>query len=116
METALWAIGIMVVVSLLSAVATFFLKLASKDVSLNLKKLIKNWKLFLGVVFYGIGTLLALVAFRGGELSVLYPFVALQYIWANILSKKYLDEKISVIKWLGIVLIFIGVSLIGTGA
>lgn len=116
MGTALWAIGVMVVVSVLSAVATFFLKLASKDVSLRIKNLIKNWKLLFGISFYGISVLVALAAYRNGELSVLYPFVALQYVWTNILSKKYLDEKIGGVKWLGIVLIFVGVSLIGAGA
>ena len=116
MDTAIWAIGLMIVVSVFSAVATFFLKLAAPAMSFNLRKLVKNWKLISGLVLYGVGTLLALVAYKGGDLSVLYPFVALQYVWANILSKRFLDEKITFLKWGGIVLIFVGVSLIGAGA
>ena len=116
MATALWAIGLIICTSFFSASGTFFIKLASPEMTLNMKKLIRNWKLLLGLFLYGISTLLALAAFRGGELSVLYPFIALQYVWTNILSKKYLAEKINGLKWLGIVLIFIGVSLIGLGA
>jgi uncharacterized membrane protein len=51
-------------------------------------------------------------AVKHGELSVLYPFVATSYIWANLLAMKYLDEKMNKLKWLGIVFIIIGVGLI----
>jgi drug/metabolite transporter (DMT)-like permease len=116
MATPPWAIGVFIIVSVLSAIATFLLKLAAPRVELNIKKILKNWRLILGVFIYGIGTILALFALRAGELSVLYPFVALQYVWANILSKKYLGEKMSALKWAGIVLIFLGVTFIGIGA
>jgi drug/metabolite transporter (DMT)-like permease len=116
MATPIWAIGVFVIVSMVSAVATFLLKIAAPKISRSVKKLFKNWQLLLGVALYGIATIVSLIALRAGELSVLYPFVALQYVWTNILSKKYLNEPMNLLKWGGIVLIFIGVSLIGVGA
>ena len=116
MGTPIWAIGIFIVVSMVSAVATFLLKLAAPKISRSVKKLFRNWQLLLGVALYGFATILSLVALRAGELSVLYPFVALQYVWTNILSKRYLGEPMSALKWGGIVLIFAGVSLISAGA
>jgi uncharacterized membrane protein len=115
MGTPFFAIVMMVVTSVFSALATFFIKMSSSSVSLNLKKLFKNWKFFVGLFFYGISTLLGLFAFKLGELSVLYPFVALQYVWTNFLSMRFLDEDITALKWIGVILIVLGVTLIGLG-
>ena len=35
---------------------------------------------------------------KGGDLSILYPFVALTYIWVSLLSVKFLGEKMNLIK------------------
>ena len=75
-----------------------------------------NYHLFGGVGLYAIGTILFIPALKGGELSVLYPFVALNYIWVSLLSVKFLGEKMNRFKWLGIALIIIGVSFIGLGS
>ncbi|MBN1544110.1 EamA family transporter [Candidatus Woesearchaeota archaeon] len=116
METPIWAIALFIIVSVISAFATFFVKLGAPKVTRKIRKLVRNWQFFLGIFIYGIATILSLFALKAGELSVLYPFVALQYVWANMLSKKYLGEKITALKWAGIALIFAGVSLIGVGA
>lgn len=116
MATHWWAIGIMIISSFFSSSGTFCIKLAAPKMAFSVRKLIKNNLLILGLFLYGFSTIFSLIAFRGGELSVLYPFIALQYVWANILSRKYLDEHIGLMKWVGIALIFVGVSLIGMGA
>ncbi|MBW2971884.1 EamA family transporter [Candidatus Woesearchaeota archaeon] len=116
METPIWTIALFIVVSVMSAFATFFVKLGAPKITRNIKKLVRNWQFFFGIFLYGLCTLLSLAALKYGQLSVLYPFVALQYVWANILSRKYLEEKITWLKWAGIAMIFLGVSLIGMGA
>lgn len=116
MATPTWTIAVFIVVSVFSAFATFFLKLAAPTMSLSVRKLIRNWRLIIGLFLYGIATLISLVALKFGELSVLYPFVALQYVWVNFLSKKYLGEELTLLKWAGVVLIFLGVTLVGLGA
>ena len=116
METAIGAMGLMVCGSFFAAGGTFFLKLAAPNMCFSLRKLVGNIRLISGLFFYSISVILALIAFRYGELSVLYPFMALQYVWTNVLSRKYLKEKIGFRKWAGIALIFIGVGLVGIGA
>jgi drug/metabolite transporter (DMT)-like permease len=114
--TPIWAICTMIITSAISAFATFNLKIAASQISRSIKQTLKTKRLWVGVIFYGIGTLGSLFAIKAGELSVLYPFVALQYVWAVILSRRYLGEKIKALKWAGIAMIFIGVTMIGLGA
>lgn len=82
------------------------------------------WKLFeakglvfliLGFVLYGIGAIAMVIAFRGGELSVLYPIMCVGYIIALINGKVFLGEIVSATQVLGIILIIIGVIYMGLG-
>ena len=116
MTTQLWAIGLVITATLIGAFGPILLKTASTKKLSKISSLIKNYHLFGGVALYAIGTLLFIPALKGGDLSVLYPFVALAYIWVSLLSVKFLGEKMNKLKWLGIALIIIGVSFIGFGS
>jgi uncharacterized membrane protein len=116
METQLWAIGLVLVACIVGAFGPIFLKKASGKISLKLKSIIYNKYLIIGIIFYGLSTILFIPALKGGELSVLYPFVATVYIWVSLLSVKMLNEKMNKFKWLGILLIIIGVIFIGIGS
>jgi len=112
METKLWAIGLVILGTLVGAFAALLFKQGSKKVSFNIKSFIKNKKLMLGFLFYGISTLIFIPALRGGELSVLYPLVATSYIWVSLLSIRFLKEKMNLWKWLGITFILLGVTFV----
>ena len=116
METELWAIILVLIATTLGSLGPLFLKKASSQLTLSIRKIITNVNLILGLSFYAIGTILFIPALKGGDLSVLYPFVALVYVWVPLLSMKFLDEKMNKVKWLGILLILIGITLIGFGA
>ena len=116
MTTQTWAIGLVLLASTLGSLGPLFLKKASGKLTFNLKVIFSNYNLVLGVIFYGIGTVLFIPALKGGELSVLYPFVALSYVWVSLLSMKFLGEKMTKLKWTGITLILLGITLIGLGA
>lgn len=116
MATQLWAIGLVVLATLIGAFGPILLKKASAKKLSSIRELAKNYPLFGGVALYGIGTVLFIPALKGGDLSVLYPFVALAYIWVSLLSVKFLGENMNKLKWLGIASIIIGVSLIGLGS
>jgi uncharacterized membrane protein len=116
MQTKLWAVGLVLLAALIGSFGPILLKKASKGFRLNIKALITNYYLIGGVAFYGIGTVLFIPALRGGELSTLYPIVSTTYIWVSLLSLKLLNEKMSRVKWLGILLIIVGVSFIGFGS
>ena len=116
MTTKLWAILLVVFATLIGAFGPILLKKASAKSLSKISSLATNYNLFGGVALYGIGTILFIPALRGGELSVLYPFVALSYIWVSLLSTKFLGEKMNKYKWMGIALIIMGVSFIGLGS
>ena len=109
----LWAIALVIMGGLFGSLGPIYLK---KGSSMSFKHFYKNYNLVWGLMFYGIGTVLFIPALKGGELSILYPIVSIMYIWVSLLSVKMLGEKMNKIKWIGILLIIIGVSLIGMGS
>tara|TARA_Y100000310_G_C20390309_1_gene672427 strand:- start:42 stop:392 length:351 start_codon:yes stop_codon:yes gene_type:complete len=116
MATELWAIGLVILATFVGAFGPILLKKASAKKLSKISSLISNYHLFGGVSLYAIGTMLFIPALKGGDLSILYPFVALGYVWVSLLSVKFLGEKINLMKWMGIVFIIIGVSFIGIGS
>ena len=82
------------------------------------------WKLSVteGVLFmlagfglYGCGALLMLIAYRYGSVSVLQPMLSTNYVLSAVLGYFVLQEKLSVLKVAGILIITSGVILIGGG-
>lgn len=82
------------------------------------------WKLFetkgigfllLGFILYGIGAIAMMIAFKGGELSVLYPIMCVGYVIALINGKVFLGETVSITQIIGIISIIIGVVFMGLG-
>ena len=71
---------------------------------------------FLGFVMLGFGALTTVLAMRKGELSVVFPLYAANYVWGVLLSWYVLGETIGIIAWTGVSFIVIGVSLIGYGS
>ena len=116
MTTQLWAIGLVILATLVGAFGPIMLKKASEKKLFSISSLLSNYHLFAGIILYGMGTILFIPALKGGDLSVLYPFVALIYIWVSLLSVKFLNEKMNKFKWIGIFLIIVGVSFIGFGS
>jgi len=116
METQLWAVGLVLSASFVGSFGPIMLKKASGSISLRIRDLIKNYYLILGFLFYALGTVLFVPALKGGELSVLYPLVAITYVLVSFWSIKLLDEKMNLKKWAGVLLVVIGVVFIGLGA
>jgi uncharacterized membrane protein len=79
-------------------------------------QLFTNYYLIIGCILYGVGAILLILALKHGELSVLYPFIALGFIWVAILSILIFKEHISFYNWIGMIGIVIGVSFIGYGS
>ena len=59
---------------------------------------------------------MVVLALRGGQLSVLYPIIALTYVWVTILSPMFFKDDINASKIIGLALIIAGVSFIGAGS
>tara|TARA_Y100000310_G_C20520016_1_gene733178 strand:- start:523 stop:870 length:348 start_codon:yes stop_codon:yes gene_type:complete len=113
MATSLWALALALLVTVIGTFAALFVKLGSNTFSFNPKKIIKNYKLLLGLFLYVLANILFIFALKGGDLSVLFPLLAVGYIWVIPISVKFLGERITAMKLTGIMFILIGVILIG---
>ena len=71
--------------------------------------------LFAGYALYGISTILLVVALRDAELSLLYPIIALTYVWVAGLSVVVFHEPLNFFKVVGITTIVLGVGVLGRG-
>jgi uncharacterized membrane protein len=73
----------------------------------------RNYPLLLGYTAHSGNALLLILALREGELSMLYPIIALTYVWVNLLSMYFFHEHMNVWKATGILLVISGVALMG---
>ena len=71
--------------------------------------------LVLGFVSYGIGSLLMVVAFKFGKLSVVHPVLSLSYVFGIVLGYVFLCEVLSISQLLAVLLIVTGVVFVGGG-
>jgi drug/metabolite transporter (DMT)-like permease len=112
MATKTWAIALVVFTTLLTSSAQLMYKEGMNNFSFS--NILTNYWLFAGAATYVIGAVILLIALKGGELSVLYPIIATSYIWVCLLSVRF-GEVMNPFKWVGVVAIVLGVSLIGIG-
>ncbi|MHC4777768.1 MAG: DMT family transporter [Planctomycetota bacterium] len=107
------ALIITVICSFLGAFGQAFFKLGSETVRpTSPGTWLMNWKLVIGLGFYGIATVLFVYALSiGKNLSALYPAIALSYVWVFLISVFYFHEKIAVVNWVGVGFIIVGVAL-----
>lgn len=80
--------------------------------SAKLFSVIFEKNIFFGIVLYVISTLLWLVILSKVELSFAYPLIALGYVVTAILAKLFFNENITLMRWMGILLVLGGVFLI----
>jgi undecaprenyl phosphate-alpha-L-ara4N flippase subunit ArnE len=74
-----------------------------------------NWKVVTGFALLGLSTVVMVLALRHGELSILYPIIALTYVWVAILSMVIFHEQMTWNRAIGISLIVAGVGVLGRG-
>ncbi|MCK4670861.1 MAG: EamA family transporter [Nanoarchaeota archaeon] len=116
MATELWAIGVALANAVIASFAQLLFKKGAHDLTRKPWNIIKSKNLMFGIIIYVAVTIPGVIAYHYGDLSVIYPIFATSYIWVALLSRKYLKEKMNLLKWLGIASIIVGVALIGFGA
>jgi multidrug transporter EmrE-like cation transporter len=75
--------------------------------------MLTNGPLFAGYCLYGLNTILMVLALKDGELSVVYPVIALTYVWVTLLSMMIFHEPMNLLKGIGIGVIVAGVAVLG---
>lgn len=107
--TKLKAISLALLCALLAATAQIFQKIGGN----NLPEI--TWPILIGLILYTIGWFLFITALKDGDLTVVFPIVATSYIIAAIYAVMIFNEQITMLRWMGIALIFAGVAMVGVG-
>jgi len=116
MKTKKEAIALVLLCTFLTAAGQMFLKIGSGNLSFSILKLLSNLPLIIGFALYALGAVILVIALKHGELSVLYPIIAMSFVWVSFLSIIFLTEIMTFLRWAGVITIIIGISLIGRGA
>jgi drug/metabolite transporter (DMT)-like permease len=66
----------------------------------------------LGLVLYGIGALAWIAVLSRLDLSLAYPFLALNFVLITLSSRLFLGEVVPAIRWAGILVIVGGILLV----
>jgi multidrug transporter EmrE-like cation transporter len=108
------SIALVFVCTILGAAAQILMKIGSTHMEhFDVMQVLTNLPLFVGYALYGINTVLLMFALRDGELSKLYPIIALTYVWVTVLSMYFFQEALTFWKGAGIAIIVAGVSVLG---
>jgi len=108
----------LIVSILLGACGQLFLKIASIGGNSGslfsfYMSLAKNINLWIGFGCYGLSFFIWLKVLSKYDLSFARPMAGLGYVVAALLAWLILGEKISLVRWLGILLIVSGVIIVG---
>ena len=110
------AVGLVFCCTLIGAAAQLLLKTGANQLAQpNLLALVTNLTLLGGLSLYGISTVLLVLALRDAELSLLWPVIALTYVWVTLLSLVVFHERVNPIKLVGVAVIVVGVVVLGRG-
>lgn len=116
MATKSWAIGLMVLCTVFTSFAQVLYKLGAAKLEFNIASFITNVPLISGMALYVLGAVIMIIAFKGGEVTVLYPIIATSYIWVSLLSMYFFKEDLNLLRWIGILVVISGVIFIGIGS
>ncbi|BBK78195.1 EamA family transporter [Clostridium butyricum] len=101
---------LLIIMTLMGAIASLFLKKASGFKSL--KQLVFNINLYLGGILYVLSAVINIYILRFLDYSLVLPLTSITYIWTMIISYCVFKEKITIKKMFGLMLVIIGVMLI----
>jgi len=100
---------LIIIVTLFTSFGQFFLKKGA-----DLLPFI-NWQLAIGILLYLIAAGTFLNALRETQVSGLVPILATGFIWTSLLGVFLLGESLTLINWVGITTVVLGVSIVGVG-
>jgi len=69
-------------------------------------------QILLGVFFEALFFLSLLVLMNKSDISFLWPLTGLSFVFATLAAVWFLDERVSAIRWAGVILIMIGAAFI----
>ncbi len=73
---------------------------------------VTNSQILLGVLFEGLFFASLLILMAKADISFLWPLTGLSFVFATVAAILFLQERVSLLRWAGVVLIMVGVALI----
>ena len=117
MKTKASAIFMVLLADLLTCSAQIFYKIAAdRLVFTNALSYLTNYPFIIGLFLYGAAGFMLIKALEKGEVTFLYPFFAATYVLVLLFSRFIFKETITPHKWIGVIAIMIGVTLISLGS
>ena len=114
MATKQSAVVLMIITTLFAAAAQVLFKKGVIDTQTDFY--LGVGVIILGLITYAVASIIMIYAFRNGEVTVLYPIVTLSYLWVGLLSVHFFGELMNLYKWIGVIIIIIGISCIGVSS
>lgn len=114
-STPLSSILLVLAGSVVGSFGAVFLKLGAARITGNLLTFF-NRPLALGVFLYLASSVFYGAGIRHGQLSVLYPMVALGYVWTLLWARIFFQEQFTRQKLVGLSLVLLGVFFVGLGS
>jgi len=74
--------------------------------------IVRSPLVMLGLVLYGAGALAWIAVLTKLDLSVAYPFLALNFVLVALMSRLVLGESVPLLRWLGIAVICVGILVV----
>ena len=93
-----------------------FLKAGAGRLEMNVRSIATNWRLAAGIGAYLLSSVFFVLGMRRGELSVLYPLVALGYLWTVVWSRLFFGEPLTKAKFMALGLIILGMAMLALGS
>lgn len=115
-KTPLWAMLAVTFSTIITSTAQLLFKIGSEKLAFDISILLQNYYLISGFFLYGIAAAILIKSLKYGELSILYPLIALSYVWVTLLSYFYLSESLTMYKIIGVFIVILGVTFIGIGS
>ena len=106
----LWVVS----ASFIGSFGAVLLKAGAVRLERNWASLLLNWRLAAGAGVYVLSSLLFVRGIAQGELSLLYPLVALGYIWTMFWSRLFFGEPLTRTKFVALFVILAGVAMLGS--
>ena len=71
-----------------------------------------SWQILLGVFFEALFFVCLLVLMAKCDISFLWPLTSLSFVFSTFAAMFFLHERVSVTRWMGVILVMIGAALI----
>ncbi|MBM3309202.1 MAG: hypothetical protein FJY77_03020 [Candidatus Altiarchaeales archaeon] len=112
-----WPVLLVLFSTFVASTGQIFLKSGANNLNWNPIEQLSNIPLIIGCMLYLLGAIMLIVALKYGDLSLLYPIYSLNFIWVSIMSPYFFEtDFMNAIKWVGVLVVVIGVSCVGLGS